>query len=288
MSDSFLSSVNLSYSEGSQKKYYFMAGLPRSGSTLLSSILNQNPRFYSGPSTPVLSLMHTVEEHLQTNELYKSFPKHVQASQLISNIINHYYSDIKKPIVIDKNRAWPARIPYIEVYLEKKAKILCPVRDMDEILTSIIMMIRRNSYKENFEKLNFIDSNVVKHDMIINDDNRCKSFLNGIITDTLNCFEYAKNNNFLDRLYFVEYKDLVENPEQTMKKVYDFLEEEYFNHTFQNLENINRENDFEVYGFSDMHYVHSNLKKDFTNPKDILSEEILEISKDLNVWRDYK
>lgn len=27
------------------KNFYFMAGLPRSGSTLLSSILNQNPRF---------------------------------------------------------------------------------------------------------------------------------------------------------------------------------------------------------------------------------------------------
>ena len=44
------------------KTFYFMAGLPRSGSTLLSSILNQNPRFYSGPSSPVLGAMFAVEQ----------------------------------------------------------------------------------------------------------------------------------------------------------------------------------------------------------------------------------
>ena len=54
------------------KKYYFMAGLPRAGSTLLSSLLNQNPNLYSGPSSPVLGAMYTVHEHFLTNELYLS------------------------------------------------------------------------------------------------------------------------------------------------------------------------------------------------------------------------
>jgi len=49
------------------KTFYFMAGLPRSGSTLLSSILNQNPRFYSGPSSPVLGAMYAVEENFTNN-----------------------------------------------------------------------------------------------------------------------------------------------------------------------------------------------------------------------------
>ena len=43
------------------KTFYFISGLPRSGSTLLSSILNQNPRFYSGPSSPVVSTMLTLK-----------------------------------------------------------------------------------------------------------------------------------------------------------------------------------------------------------------------------------
>ena len=46
-----------------------MAGLPRAGSTLLSSLLNQNPNLYSGPSSPVLGAMYTIHEHFLGNEL---------------------------------------------------------------------------------------------------------------------------------------------------------------------------------------------------------------------------
>ena len=40
------------------KEYYFISGLPRSGSTLLSSILRQNPKFHADISSslePILS-----------------------------------------------------------------------------------------------------------------------------------------------------------------------------------------------------------------------------------------
>ena len=137
------------------KRFYFMAGLPRSGSTLLSSILNQNPKFYSGPSSPVLSTMYAIENHLTNDELYHGYPKPEQASLIISNIIRQFYADVDKEVIIDKNRAWTARVPYIERYIGQKAKIICPVRDIDEILTSMIMMIRRNPYKEGNPRINF-------------------------------------------------------------------------------------------------------------------------------------
>ena len=35
------------------KNYYFISGLPRSGSTLLSTILSQNPDFYADISSPL-------------------------------------------------------------------------------------------------------------------------------------------------------------------------------------------------------------------------------------------
>jgi sulfotransferase len=37
------------------KSYYFISGLPRSGSTLLSGILKQNPEFYADIASPVQS-----------------------------------------------------------------------------------------------------------------------------------------------------------------------------------------------------------------------------------------
>jgi len=35
------------------ERLHFISGLPRSGSTLLSAILRQNPRFYAGMTSPV-------------------------------------------------------------------------------------------------------------------------------------------------------------------------------------------------------------------------------------------
>jgi sulfotransferase len=38
------------------KQFHFISGLPRSGSTLLSALLLQNPRFHAGMTSPVGTL----------------------------------------------------------------------------------------------------------------------------------------------------------------------------------------------------------------------------------------
>ena len=195
--------------EDLNKKYYFMAGLPRSGSTLISSILNQNDKFYSGPSSPVLSTMFAVENSLANDELFHGFPKPQQAHLIISSIINQFYSDVQNPVVVDKNRAWTSRISYIEGYIGQKAKIICPVRDIEEILTSMITMIRRNPYREGTPRINFIDEQLVKLNIPINDDNRCEYIASpdGILGQSLNSIVDAINQGFGDRIHFVEYKE---------------------------------------------------------------------------------
>lgn len=264
-----------------------MAGLPRSGSTLLSSILNQNPRIYSGPSSPVFSTMYSVENNFQNDELFYAYPKPEQANLIISNIINQFYSDIEKPVVIDKNRAWPAIIPYIEGYIGQRAKIICTVRDIDEILTSLIMLIRRNPYKEGQERINFIDDELVKLNILLNDDNRCEHIIGpqGIVGKSLNAIVDGVRQGFADRIHLVEYRDLVNNPEKTLENLYEFLGEESYEHKFEKLENLNRENDMRTYGVADMHEVHSKLESRSPDPKKILSKNILDKCEGMDIWR---
>ena len=264
-----------------------MAGLPRSGSTVLSAILNQNPRFYSGPSSPVLSTMYTVGKHLANNELFTGYPKPEQAKNIISSIIDQFYDDVEKPVVIDKNRAWPARVPYIRGYIGQQAKIICPVRDIDEILTSMIMMIRRNPYKEGQERINFIDEQLVKLNIPLSDDNRCEFIAGpqGILGQSLDAIQEGFKQGFSDRIHFVEYKDLVNNPGETLKSLYEFLDEEYYEHTFDDLENQNQEQDLKTYGLADMHQVHSKLESTAPDPSEILSKNILNKCKGMDFWR---
>jgi hypothetical protein len=39
------------------QKLYFLVGLPRSGSTLLASLLNQHPDVFASPTSPLMDLL---------------------------------------------------------------------------------------------------------------------------------------------------------------------------------------------------------------------------------------
>jgi sulfotransferase len=264
-----------------------MSGLPRSGSTLLSSILNQNPKIYSGPSSPVVPTMLTLEKSFSNDELFLAFPKPEQAARIISSVIQNYYSDVDKPIIIDKNRSWVNRMHYIPGYFGIEPKILFPVRKMDEILTSFITMHRRNPYTGN-GKINFIDEMLIKNNIPLNDENRCTllSGPNGIIGQSYIGLQQAIMEGRAKQIHFIEYDDLMNSPAETMKKIYEFLGEENFEHDFSKIENIHKEKDAEVYGLSDMHDVRNSLGKVSANPKDILPESIYEKCQNAEFWRN--
>jgi sulfotransferase len=269
------------------KTFYFMAGLPRSGSTLLSSLLNQNPRFYSGPSSPVVPTMLTLEQSFSNDELFLGYPKVEVAKNIIASILPQYYSDIDKPVIFDKNRSWVNRMNYISGYFDILPKVICPVRDISEILTSFIMMRRRN-FNADQDKINFIDEMLIKSNVPLTDDNRCEFIAspNGILGQSYNGLRQAIMEGYDHCLHFVEYKDLVNNPQKTLNKIYEFLDEEPFEHTFDNLENPHRENDLQVYGLADMHEVRPVVKSTAPSPEEILSPETLAKCQNGEFWRE--
>lgn len=269
------------------KTFYFMAGLPRSGSTLLSSLLNQNPRFYSGPSSPVVPTMLTLENSFSNDELFLGYPKIEVAKNIIASILPQYYSDIDKPVIFDKNRSWVNRMNYISGYFDIVPKVICPVRDISEILTSFIMMRRRN-FNVDQNKINFIDEMLIKSNIPLTDDNRCEFIAgeNGILGQSYNGLKQAIMEGYDHCLHFVEYKDLVNNPQETLNKIYEFIDEEPFEHTFDNLKNPHRENDQQIYGLADMHEVRQEVKSTSPKPEDVLSERIIDMCKNQEFWRE--
>jgi sulfotransferase len=231
--------------------------------------------------------MLALEQSLSNDELFLAYPKPEQAAKIISSVIENYYSDVDKPVIFDKNRSWTNRLHYIPGYFNIEPKVLCPVRNIDEILTSFIMMHRRNPWDGN-GKINFMDEMLIKNNIPLNDDNRCEFLAspNGILGQSYNglkeCLMQGKQSN----LHFIEYDDLMNDPENTMRAIYDFLGEEYYSHDFSKIENLHKENDKEIYGLADMHDVRSELKKVSANPKEILSEKILQMCVNTEFWRD--
>ena len=269
-----------------QKAYYFMSGLPRSGSTLLSALLNQNPRFYSGPSSPVVPTMIALEQSLANDELYLAYPKQSQAAKIISSVLENWYSDVEKPVIFDKNRSWVNRLYYIPGYFGIEPKGLYPVRNIADILTSFISMYRRNPYTGQ-GRIPFLDEMLIKSNIPLSDDNRCEVLCSpgGIVGASYNGLKQVFAEGREKQIHLIEYDDLINQPEETMRKIYDFLGEEYFKHNFESIENIHRENDQMVYGLPDMHDVRSTLSKVSAKPEEVLSEATLAKCVGAEFWR---
>jgi hypothetical protein len=71
-----------------------------------------------------------------------------------------------------------------------------------------------------------------------------------------------------------------------MRKLYEFLGEEYFEHDFTSITNTHKENDSQVYGFTDMHDVRSTLGKTSSDPREVLSPQILARCEGSEFWRN--
>jgi sulfotransferase len=270
-----------------KKKYHFMAGLPRSGSTMLSAILNQNPRFYSGPSSPVVPTMLALEQSLSQDELFLAYPKVDFAKNLVSSVLDQYYADTDKTVIFEKNRSWVNRMEYLKGYFGiEHPKVIYPVRDVSEILASFISMIKRNPTIIN-GRLNFIDQMLVQQGIPINDITRCQAIAGpGILGQSFDGLKKALAEGHRANIHFVEYRDLVDKPKETVEKIYDFIGEPYYKHDFKNLKNVHQENDAAIYGFQDMHDVRQNVKSVALPPEDVLPPEVLNSIKNSEFWRE--
>lgn len=264
-------------------EYYFMAGLPRSGVTLLKTLLDQNPKIHAGPVSPVVELLHYTNQYFLDSESYNAYPKPEAAYKIISSIIDNYYYDIEKPIIIDHNRAWPGNIERIKTYITPSPKIICTVRDVLDILTSFITLVHKNN-----DQVSYLDEFLLSKNRLISDDNRCDHLMSmkGIVGQSLYVLYKSLFVCYDDsHLLLVEYDDIVNSPDSTMKRIYDFLELDYYQHNYTHIDNNHPENDSE-WGLKDMHKVRKELKKISKEPKDVLSQSMVIKYSNFEFWRN--
>ena len=259
--------------------FYFDCGLPRSGSTLLTALLNQNPQIHAGTLSPVFEVMYYTNDRLQ-GEQAQAFPKPEVFRRMVSNVITEYYSDRDEEVIVDKCRAWPAHIDLIKQYITPDPKILCTVRHPLDILASFITLFHKDG------GLNFIDKAMLKQGMFITDDARCHFMMNpgGIVWESMNALATAFRQNQTQYIHFIQYDDLVSDPKKVMQGIHSFLRMKPYEYDFENVENKYREKDSEVYGLPTMHEVRHKVEKKSRHYSEVLSEEVINKYKDLDFW----
>ena len=258
-----------------------MSGLPRSGSTLLSALLNQNPEIHASTNSPLLDTIHYTEEYLLYNsEQYKAHPKPECANKVLSSIAPNYYFNTPQNIIIDKSRGWVNQIQHIKDYITEEPKIICLVRDIQDILVSFLSLIERSN------TISFIDKGLIDNHIEITNDNRCDYLMSpqGIVGMSYNALleSFRKGNQM--HLLFVEYEDLVKNPQQELNIIHQFLNIPHFSYNFTNIQPKFEENDL-VYNLQDMHKVRSKIQKIHRDNSKHLSDYILDKYKEMEFWR---
>jgi len=255
------------------KSYYFISGLPRSGSTLLSGILKQNPDFYADIASPVQGLTENSIDVITSGENNLNITED-QRKNLMYGVFDGYYKHIEKPVIFDSCRGWTKKTPFLKA-LFPYTKILCPVRDIVSILNSFEVLFNRNYFytKQINEKI-FSENIFMRIQELFQREiiNYHSFLLEG----------YAMNP---EMIMLIEYENLCKTPEKTMREVYEFLERPYYSHDFENVEYSN-ENFDKSCNLKDLHTVKK--KVEYNPPRCILPPEIVQKYNEMNVefWKE--
>jgi len=132
------------------KEFFFLAGMQRSGATILSQILNQNPDIWVSPASPLFKIMNRQLENY--NELeYIDYPRTAAMDNIIATIPQSFYADQQAKYIIDKNLNWPNPLgmDLIYKYITQNIKIICPVRNVLDVIVSFDTIINAHPDSKN-------------------------------------------------------------------------------------------------------------------------------------------
>lgn len=254
------------------KKYHFISGLPRSGSTLLVSILNQNPRFFAESSNALFgcysSILPTIFNY-QERSLSCSQEK---IKKMLQSLVDSYYYDVDKEVVFNLDRGWTNVLDQLHI-THTDSKIICCVRNISWIMDSYERAYNQRGltipkmFEKSFDSVYSRNRNL---------------FPDGHLYNNYYGLKQAYYGPFKYKLCLIDYDDLVKDPEQSINKIYDFIGEEKFEHNFENLQSNYEEFD-SLMGFPDLHKVKP--KVEFSERQTILPPDIFDKYKDLDFWR---
>lgn len=265
------------------KKYNFISGLPRSGSTLLTAILNQNPRFFSEITDPLHGIITNCISSFDNYAGIGTLMTEEHRKQFLQSVFEGFYKIRQEEIVFNTARAWQGDLSLLKDLFQNFKMIVC-VREIEWIIDSFEKLHRQNNYKRSTIFLNQALPDVyARAASLMGLGESGAAFVHQ--PWTLLKQVIFSEEDILKHCLFVEYEALAKDPENTMKKIYLFLNEEYYSHDFDNVETSNDEFDQQV-GLKGLHTTRK--KVEYVERETILPIDLVEDLKQKNFWKNPK
>ena len=233
---------------------HFMSGVPRSGSTVLAAILNQNKQTHVSTTSGLVFALDALANVWHSQALLGENDKErTRLSQTMCAVIEAFYEDVEEPVIIDKGRGWP--IPTIMQAMSQvigaKPKIIATVRSIPDCMASFVRVAKPDDLDE------FIYSGVLS------------THLKAAYISLQTGYEFAP-----ECFCIVEYDDLIADPKSQLDRIHTFLELPDFEYDFTAIDGSSvQEDDEEMHGYEGMHDIQPVLAKQHNeDPKDVLTQ----------------
>lgn len=243
---------------------HFVGGLPRTGATVLMSLLAQNPRIFSAPISGLCGMFSGVFANWEKSERHREMPNVEAKKRVLRGVIESYH-DTERPVILDKDRMWVLHLARLEEILERPVKVIVTVRPLPEILASFEILRRKNALE-----LSAVDEALGGNSTAAS---RAAYYAGdqGPLGMSYNALKDAVVSGYLDRMLFVDYNKLMSAPKMQLRRIYDFLEEPHFEHDLQKIEQVASG---KLEGFAGLHDIRSELKKTSASAREVLGPEV--------------
>ncbi len=261
------------------RKFHFISGMPRSGSTLLAAILNQNPRFRSGMTSPLADIMGVVMAETSSKNDFSFDVSDEQRVAMLRGLVENFYAgQADAGVVFDTSRLWCSRMQLLET-LFPEAKVIACVRQLSWVLDSMERLVRRQPV--GVSKVFRFDTNTTVYSRVeaLTDPRGMVGFSFQATKDAF-YGQYAPGH-----LLLLTYESLARNPSAAMRAVYQFIGEPWFEHDFDHISYNADEFDARV-GMPGLHTVRPKVEPIERTP--ILPREIFSRFVNESFWMDPK
>lgn len=198
---------------------FFVHGC-RSGSTLLQSLLAQNPSNHCTSTNDLSLLLANAQNQWTGMEGFRAQGLESLVTRmrgLMRGMIEGFYAPefASGKAVFDKSRDWLSRIELIEEVLEQPARIILTIRDIRDTVASLEKLFRENQItKPSRTPEQQINGQTVK--------DRCVQYLasDAMLGMTINAIKDCFEKGLDDRLIIVPYHCLVSDPVGTISRIH--------------------------------------------------------------------
>lgn len=220
----------------------FMAGLPRTGSTLLLNILAQDPLLAPTPTSGLVDLVHTIRTNWVSNQWFKAEGLEIvkpRITSAIAGMIRGYHKDVLQAgrIPIDKNRGWLTLIEVVEEVLQRPIKIIVTTRDIRSIVASFERLYRAHPLTRPPGSKPSLEGRV--QDLMTEQL---------VIGEPIAFTRDAIRRGLADRLLMVPYEQLVGRPQVVVPAIRQALGLPEYDHDYLNVAQVTHEDD-SAYGY---------------------------------------